>query len=86
MANSDHADEAMRHPRVVIIGAGFGGLSAAKALAGKQFDVTLIEASANSRDATNWRCAGASWRQRRLQYVRDRQRRKGGPFDATQAH
>ena len=32
-----------RKPRVVIIGAGFGGLSAAKELAGTQFDVTLID-------------------------------------------
>ncbi len=29
--------------RVVIVGAGFGGLSAAKALAGKPFDVTVID-------------------------------------------
>ncbi len=32
-----------RRPRVVIIGAGFGGLSAAKALARSPFDVTLID-------------------------------------------
>src|SRR5216684_8222651 len=32
-----------RKPRVVIVGAGFGGLSAAKALAGTAFDVTLID-------------------------------------------
>jgi NADH:ubiquinone reductase (H+-translocating) len=32
-----------RRPRVVIIGAGFGGLSAAKALARAPFDVTLID-------------------------------------------
>src|SRR5438105_6553220 len=31
------------HPRVVIVGGGFGGLSAAKALANKPFDVTLID-------------------------------------------
>jgi NADH:quinone reductase (non-electrogenic) len=31
------------NPKVVIIGAGFGGLSAAKDLAGKPFDVTLID-------------------------------------------
>jgi NADH:ubiquinone reductase (H+-translocating) len=31
------------HPRVVIVGAGFGGLSAAKALHGAAFDVTLID-------------------------------------------
>jgi NADH dehydrogenase len=30
-------------PRVVIVGAGFGGLSAAKALAGTPFDVTVID-------------------------------------------
>src|SRR5271157_1099406 len=30
-------------PKVVIIGGGFGGLSAAKALAGKPVDVTLID-------------------------------------------
>jgi NADH dehydrogenase len=33
----------MTRPHVVIIGAGFGGLSAAKALAGQPFDVTLID-------------------------------------------
>ena len=33
----------MTDPRVVIVGAGFGGLSAAKALAGKPFDVTVID-------------------------------------------
>ena len=32
-----------RHPRVVIVGGGFGGLSAAKALAKQPFDVTLID-------------------------------------------
>jgi len=36
------ADSASRR-RVVIIGAGFGGLSAAKALAGTSFDVTVID-------------------------------------------
>src|SRR5215213_5840072 len=30
-------------PRVVIVGAGFGGLSAAKAIAGSAFDVTVID-------------------------------------------
>src|SRR5437879_13833633 len=30
-------------PRVVIVGAGFGGLTAAKALAGSAFDVTVID-------------------------------------------
>jgi NADH dehydrogenase len=32
-----------RHPRVVIVGAGFGGLAAAKALAGGPFDVTVVD-------------------------------------------
>ena len=36
-------DETASHPRVVIIGAGFGGLSAAKALARSKFAVTLID-------------------------------------------
>src|SRR3989441_8806729 len=31
------------HPRVVIVGAGFGGLSAAKQLAGTPFDVTVVD-------------------------------------------
>src|SRR6266540_5268068 len=31
------------HPRVVIVGAGFGGLSAAKQLAGTSFDVTVVD-------------------------------------------
>jgi NADH dehydrogenase len=35
--------QAARKPRVVIVGAGFGGLSAAKGLAGAPFDVTLID-------------------------------------------
>lgn len=35
--------EAQANPRVVIVGGGFGGLSAAKGLAGKPFDVTLID-------------------------------------------
>ena len=33
----------MTNPRVVIVGAGFGGLSAAKALANSPFDVTVID-------------------------------------------
>ena len=33
----------MNKPRVVIVGAGFGGLSAAKAIAGSAFDVTVID-------------------------------------------
>src|SRR6188508_1869592 len=33
----------MTDPRIVIVGAGFGGLSAAKALAGSAFDVTVID-------------------------------------------
>src|SRR6185312_5195865 len=36
-------NHAMTDPRIVIVGAGFGGLSAAKALAGKPFDVTVID-------------------------------------------
>src|SRR3989442_6020613 len=34
---------ASRRPRVVIIGAGFGGLSAAKQLARAPFDVTVVD-------------------------------------------
>ena len=34
---------AIQRPHVVIIGAGFGGLSAAKALSGAPFDVTLVD-------------------------------------------
>ena len=34
---------ASSHPRVVIVGAGFGGLAAAKRLAGKPVDVTLVD-------------------------------------------
>ena len=36
-------DSTRRRPRVVIIGAGFGGLSAAKGLARAPFDVTIID-------------------------------------------
>jgi NADH:ubiquinone reductase (H+-translocating) len=36
-------DTASRRPRVVIIGAGFGGLSAAKKLARAPFDVTIVD-------------------------------------------
>src|SRR6266511_1508284 len=36
-------DTASRRPRVVIIGAGFGGLSAAKQLARVPFDVTIVD-------------------------------------------
>src|SRR6478736_8756715 len=39
----DPGRQVMTTPRVVIVGAGFGGLSAAKALAGKPFDVTVID-------------------------------------------
>jgi NADH dehydrogenase len=39
--NASHAMD--RKPRVVIVGAGFAGLSAAKALADAPFDVTLID-------------------------------------------
>src|ERR1700749_709994 len=43
--SSDGAKEgkASMAKRVVIVGAGFGGLSAAKALADKPFDVTVID-------------------------------------------
>ncbi len=34
---------AIRRPRVVIVGAGFGGLTAAQALARAPVDVTLID-------------------------------------------
>ncbi len=37
------SDLTLRHPRVVIVGAGFAGLSAAKALARTLFHVTLID-------------------------------------------
>src|SRR3954454_5999759 len=37
------SDSTTRHPRVVIVGAGFGGLSAAKELAGTGFDVTVVD-------------------------------------------
>src|ERR1700678_4176539 len=40
MSDTGHATA---NPRVVIIGAGFGGLAAAKGLAGAPFDVTLID-------------------------------------------
>src|SRR5690242_1435247 len=33
----------MSMPRVVIVGAGFGGLAAAKALSGRDVDVTIID-------------------------------------------
>jgi len=33
----------VRHPRVVIVGAGFGGLEAAKRLSGQPVDVTLVD-------------------------------------------
>src|ERR671930_1594881 len=36
-------DAPSQRPRVVIIGAGFGGLSAAKALARAPFDVTVVD-------------------------------------------
>ena len=36
-------DTASRRPRVVIIGAGFAGLSAAKQLARAPFDVTIVD-------------------------------------------
>jgi NADH:ubiquinone reductase (H+-translocating) len=36
-------DTASRRPRVVIIGAGFGGLSAAKQLARAPFDISIVD-------------------------------------------
>src|SRR5665213_1420086 len=39
---SKYANRAMR-PRVVIVGAGFGGIRAAMRLAGKPVDVTLVD-------------------------------------------
>ena len=33
----------VKRPRVIIVGAGFGGIHAAKALAGKDVDVTIID-------------------------------------------
>src|SRR6266700_4593766 len=41
--NMTSIDTASRRPRVVIIGAGFGGLSAAKQLARAPFDVTIVD-------------------------------------------
>src|SRR3954470_4062520 len=38
-----NAQSTRSRPRVVIVGAGFGGLSAAKALAAAPFDVTIID-------------------------------------------
>jgi NADH dehydrogenase len=43
MLNVAPQSETTGNPKVVIIGAGFGGPSAAKELAGKPFDVTLID-------------------------------------------
>ncbi len=40
---SEHVTEAPRRPRVVIVGAGFGGLAAARALSRAPVDVTLID-------------------------------------------
>src|ERR1043165_3595525 len=42
MQGASHINS-MSSPRVVIVGAGFGGLAAAKALAGKPFDVSVID-------------------------------------------
>src|SRR6266550_6379843 len=41
--NMTFIDPTSRRPRVVIIGAGFGGLSAAKQLARAPFDVTIVD-------------------------------------------
>jgi NADH dehydrogenase len=40
---SDRAHNSSRRPRVVIVGCGFGGLAATKALAGVDVDVTVID-------------------------------------------
>ena len=41
-SNAESPSVALR-PRIIIVGAGFGGLAAAKALAGSDFDVTVID-------------------------------------------
>jgi NADH dehydrogenase len=41
--SAETGNRTMTNPRVVIVGAGFGGLTAAKALAGSSFDVTVID-------------------------------------------
>jgi len=43
LASYMSSNVAIERPRVVILGAGFGGLSAAKALAKAPFDVALID-------------------------------------------
>src|SRR5437667_10613751 len=43
MKNGTPRGTPMTNPRVVIVGAGFGGLTSAKALAGSSFDVTVID-------------------------------------------
>src|SRR5712691_9218516 len=43
ISQMEKSTTASRKPRVVIVGAGFGGLSAAKALAGSAFEITLID-------------------------------------------
>src|SRR3954469_20734770 len=42
-AERDMTDQSHPATRVVIVGAGFGGLSAAKALAGSPFDLTIVD-------------------------------------------
>lgn len=42
-SKSDHDGDALRRPRVVVVGAGFAGLSAVKALAKANAEVTLID-------------------------------------------
>ena len=45
---SDRAEQSVQQPKkrpqVVIVGAGFGGLEACRALAGADADVTLVDA------------------------------------------
>ena len=42
-ADTIEAARSANRPRVVIVGGGFGGLSAARALAGAEVDVTLVD-------------------------------------------
>src|SRR5262245_6708210 len=41
--SASESSSRVRRPRVVIVGAGFGGLSAAKELGGKAVDVTMVD-------------------------------------------
>ena len=46
MVNTEVSMTAPPHPHIVIIGAGFGGLFAARTLAGEALDVLLIDHAA----------------------------------------